>query len=113
MVRKRSYYINWCWFTGSSVAINQFWIHCPRFDLLVRRQIRLQQHLEPALQVEALFDLKILNHFDGTKLLLENDKWLLLRFSGTEPVLRIFAEADTLQKAHELVDWGKELISIH
>jgi phosphomannomutase len=26
---------------------------------------------------------------DGTKLLLENDNWALLRFSGTEPVLRL------------------------
>ena len=42
---------------------------------------------------------------DGTKLYLENDNWVLLRFSGTEPVLRIFAEADTPHKAQELVDW--------
>jgi phosphomannomutase len=41
---------------------------------------------------------------DGTKFLLNNDNWLLLRFSGTEPVLRIFAEADTPEKAEELID---------
>ena len=29
------------------------------------------------------------SHMDGTKLLLENDNWALLRFSGTEPVLRL------------------------
>lgn len=46
------------------------------------------------------------SHQDGTKFLLENNNWLLLRFSGTEPVLRIFAEADTLEKAHQLVKWG-------
>ena len=46
------------------------------------------------------------SHQDGTKFLLENDNWLLLRFSGTEPVLRIFAEADTLEKAQQLVEWG-------
>jgi len=28
-----------------------------------------------------------------------------MRFSGTEPVLRIFAEADTPEKAQELVEW--------
>jgi phosphomannomutase len=44
-------------------------------------------------------------HLDGSKYLLENDNWALLRFSGTEPVLRIFAEADTPEKAQELVDW--------
>lgn len=49
------------------------------------------------------------SHFDGTKFLLENDNWLLLRFSGTEPLLRIFAEADTPEKAQELIDWGKAI----
>jgi phosphomannomutase len=44
-------------------------------------------------------------HYDGSKFLLENDNWALLRFSGTEPVLRIFAEADTPEKAQELVEW--------
>ncbi|HIC89389.1 MAG TPA: glucosamine-1-phosphate N-acetyltransferase, partial [Anaerolineae bacterium] len=47
---------------------------------------------------------------DGTKFLLDNDNWLLIRFSGTEPLLRIFAEADTPEKAHELVDWAKQLV---
>jgi len=42
---------------------------------------------------------------DGTKLYLENDNWVLLRFSGTEPLLRVFSEADTPEKARELVDW--------
>src|ERR1051325_285869 len=30
---------------------------------------------------------------DGTKLLFDDDSWLLFRQSGTEPVLRIYAEA--------------------
>jgi phosphomannomutase len=47
-------------------------------------------------------------HFDGTKVLLENDNWALLRFSGTEPVLRLMVEADTPEKAHELIDWLKQ-----
>lgn len=46
--------------------------------------------------------------YDGTKVYFENDNWVLLRFSGTEPVLRIFAEADTPEKARELVDWLKK-----
>ncbi|GJM40693.1 MAG: hypothetical protein DHS20C20_09750 [Ardenticatenaceae bacterium] len=52
------------------------------------------------------------SHLDGTKFLLENDNWLLLRFSGTEPVLRIFAEADTPEKAQELVDWGAAMVRL-
>ena len=45
------------------------------------------------------------SHLDGTKILLENDNWALLRFSGTEPVLRMTVEADTEAKAREMLDW--------
>jgi phosphomannomutase len=51
------------------------------------------------------------SYMDGTKLYLENDNWVLLRFSGTEPVLRLTAEADTPAKARELLDWLKEIVS--
>jgi phosphomannomutase len=49
---------------------------------------------------------------DGTKIIFENDKWLLLRFSGTEPVLRIFSEAPTLAEAQEMADWLIHEISV-
>jgi phosphomannomutase len=52
------------------------------------------------------------SHMDGTKLYLENGNWLLLRFSGTEPVLRIFAEADSPEKASELVQWIKNFVAL-
>jgi phosphomannomutase len=48
------------------------------------------------------------SEMDGTKLYLDNDNWVLLRFSGTEPLLRIFAEADSLEKARQLVDWMRQ-----
>ncbi len=45
---------------------------------------------------------------DGIKLLLENDNWVLLRFSGTEPVLRLTVEADSEAKARELLQWLRQ-----
>lgn len=41
---------------------------------------------------------------DGVKHLLENGSWLLVRQSGTEPVLRIYAEAGSYDEAVSLVD---------
>ena len=70
---------------------------------------RLQTN--PVTQIGA-YPVKDVSHFDGTKFLLENDNWLLLRFSGTEPVLRIFAEADSAEKAGELVAWAKGIVSL-
>jgi alpha-D-glucose phosphate-specific phosphoglucomutase len=51
-------------------------------------------------------------HMDGTKVLMENDNWALLRFSGTEPVLRLMAEADSPEKAQELIGWLKQFCSM-
>jgi phosphomannomutase len=40
---------------------------------------------------------------DGFKFLLEGGAWGLLRFSGTEPVLRLFAEAPTQTQAEAVI----------
>jgi len=52
-----------------------------------------------------------ISHMDGTKYLLENDNWALLRFSGTEPMLRLMVEADSPEKARELIEWLKQFCS--
>jgi phosphomannomutase/CTP:molybdopterin cytidylyltransferase MocA len=52
-----------------------------------------------------------ISQLDGTKLYLENDNWAQLRFSGTEPVLRLVAEADSPQKASELIAWLKQFVT--
>jgi phosphomannomutase/choline kinase len=52
-----------------------------------------------------------ISQIDGTKLYLENDNWALLRFSGTEPVLRLTVEADTQNKAEELLEWLRQFVT--
>jgi phosphomannomutase len=46
---------------------------------------------------------------DGTKLLFDDESWLLFRQSGTEPVLRIYAEATSISKTWTLLDEGQRL----
>jgi phosphomannomutase len=46
---------------------------------------------------------------DGTKLLFADESWLLFRQSGTEPVLRVYAEATSRAKAHALLEAGAGL----
>lgn len=43
---------------------------------------------------------------DGTKLIFDDESWLLFRQSGTEPVLRIYAEATSVEKMNALLDEG-------
>jgi len=52
-----------------------------------------------------------ISQLDGTKLQLENDNWALLRFSGTEPVLRLTVEADTPEKSAELLQWLRQFVT--
>lgn len=51
------------------------------------------------------------NRLDGTKYLLEDGSWLLLRLSGTEPLLRIYAEAASPAATRRLIDEGLKLTS--
>ena len=46
---------------------------------------------------------------DGTKLLFEDESWLLFRPSGTEPMLRIYSEATSTKKSEELLAAGEAL----
>ena len=41
---------------------------------------------------------KSIDRTDGTKFLFDNDAWLLLRASGTEPVVRVYAESSSQEK---------------
>jgi alpha-D-glucose phosphate-specific phosphoglucomutase len=49
---------------------------------------------------------------DGFRFFLGDESWLLIRFSGTEPLVRIYAEAESLERARELLDEGKKLIGL-
>jgi phosphomannomutase len=44
---------------------------------------------------------------DGVKYLLDDDSWLLIRPSGTEPVLRVYAESPSRTLVAELIGYGE------
>ncbi len=48
---------------------------------------------------------------DGKKFILDNGEWILTRFSGTEPILRISSESHTLSRAKKLNNWLKRQIT--
>ncbi len=49
---------------------------------------------------------------DGFRFVLADTAWLLIRFSGTEPVLRIYAESNTPARVEKLLELGKELAGV-
>ena len=46
---------------------------------------------------------------DGVKLRLGPSHWLMLRFSGTEPLLRLYCEAPSEARVAEVLAWARQL----
>ncbi|MDR1851177.1 MAG: NTP transferase domain-containing protein [Propionibacteriaceae bacterium] len=57
------------------------------------------------------YPVEAIDSFDGIRITLEGGDWVLLRFSGTEPILRLVAEASSKKKAKELVAWLERFAS--
>ena len=53
--------------------------------------------------------LKEVKSFDGVKYIGDDDSWLMLRGSGTEPILRIYAEAKSEADAAKLLKLGVKM----
>ena len=50
-----------------------------------------------------------ISSLDGVKFILEDDSWLLIRPSGTEPVLRVYAESRSEQLMKDLLAFGNKI----
>lgn len=59
-------------------------------------------------------DKEVLTHetLDGNKFYFNEDEWLMFRASGTEPLLRIYAESTDINKVNELLRIGRSTFSI-
>jgi len=53
-----------------------------------------------------------INTEDGFHFILADTTWLLIRFSGTEPVLRIYGESDSQARIERLLELGKGLAGV-
>jgi Phosphomannomutase len=54
-----------------------------------------------------------LNTTDGFKFCLEDGGWLLIRFSGTEPLMRVYCETTHADKTQEILETGLKIAGIH
>ncbi len=52
------------------------------------------------------------NYEDGCKVYFDDDSFVICRFSGTEPLLRIFAESDNAATAQNYIDDFKKFLNI-
>jgi phosphomannomutase len=52
------------------------------------------------------------NRTDGYKYVLEDGSWLLIRFSGTEPIMRVYTETDSKARVQGILKAGRDLTGV-
>ena len=57
-------------------------------------------------------EIKQLIQIDGLKIILDNDHWLLMRPSGTEPLMRVYAESDNEKRTDELLQLATKWVPV-
>jgi alpha-D-glucose phosphate-specific phosphoglucomutase len=57
-------------------------------------------------------DVREIDTRDGFRFLFKNGSWLLIRFSGTEPIMRIYSESNSMEKVKRFLTEGKKLTGV-
>jgi phosphomannomutase len=77
--------------------------------LTAAQQARLRETLaSPPVQLAEL-PVERVEKMDGLKLYLHGGSWLLVRASGTEPVVRLYAEAEKAEMTETLLEEGRRV----
>lgn len=53
------------------------------------------------------------NFVDGYKFVCEDDSWILVRASGTEPLVRVYAEGHKPEDVHQMIEEGVDWVKIY
>lgn len=80
-------------------------------DRVSNTMMKLNESAESAFSGENVVAKQQMEEGNGFKLRFADGSWLLFRFSGTEPVLRVYAEASSRLRVEQLLDAGKALAS--
>jgi phosphomannomutase len=91
--------------TGFVSAYDRIDLHLSGMDVRSRLLEQLQNQPLTEIAGQSVVDCQTT---DGYKFRLANDSWLLIRFSGTEPVLRLYCEAATLEESRRTLNWAKD-----
>ncbi|MEH2267451.1 MAG: phosphoglucomutase/phosphomannomutase family protein [Nostoc sp.] len=90
--------------TGFTSAYDR--IDLPLANMQVRSRLLQQLQTQPLTEIAGLAVIDC-QTIDGYKYRLADKSWLMIRFSGTEPVLRLYCEASTIEQVHQTLAWAK------
>src|SRR2546428_2023040 len=90
-------------------------VHFPadEYQQIKRRTLaRLAEEHPEALAGKAVRRIVTLDTKDGVKYFRDDDSWLLIRFSGTEPLMRIYTETRSPEAVQPMLDAGATLAEV-
>lgn len=83
------------------------------FTMTHERKAELQKYLFEDMACPDFGDgVDHISREDGCKVYFKDGSWVICRFSGTEPLLRMAAEAETKEKADGYIDTWKRFLSL-
>ncbi|PIG93166.1 phosphoglucomutase/phosphomannomutase family protein [Gloeocapsopsis sp. IPPAS B-1203] len=85
-------------------------IDLPLASMEVRSRLLNQLQSQPLTEIAGQTVIDCLS-IDGYKFRLADSSWLMIRFSGTEPVLRLYCEAPTMQQVQQTLAWAHQWAS--
>jgi phosphomannomutase len=112
----------WSWLIDSGKSLKEMMdevlkitgpVHYERMDIEVNRNIRNKVIQKCEQDGSRLFwneQTVKTEKLDGFKYILNDSEWVLIRPSGTEPVLRIYAEAESTECVSELLNKVRDVI---
>ena len=93
--------------SSSGKSISDEISNTPKY-LMIKDKIRVDNKIDFD-SLETIFDCNEINKLDGIKFSWPN-KWIHIRKSNTEPIIRIFAEASTQEEVDELINTLKNYL---
>ncbi|MDH5816631.1 MAG: phosphoglucomutase/phosphomannomutase family protein [Candidatus Nezhaarchaeota archaeon] len=78
-----------------------------RVNVIDEHRLQMLKDALKELEPKSIEDLRVerIIRIDGVKFITEKG-WLLIRPSGTEPLIRVYAESEELELAKRLLEWG-------
>lgn len=85
-----------------------------RIDVVLLHETKKKSVLERLMKKQpakiAGLDVIKANLMDGFKFILSDGSWLLIRFSGTEPLIRVYSEAGSMDRVKAILRDGRALV---
>jgi phosphomannomutase len=91
---------------GGAAAYDRLDLRLP--DMAARSRLEQLLAATPPSEVAGLAVQQVIRT-DGVKLRMGPSHWLMLRFSGTEPLLRLYCEAPSPERVDEVLSWARQL----